>query len=349
MAIPTEENPPGESAVSGEEVKIIAIKLPFDLQERLLTFPFLHALRGEYPQAEIHFITPKWNIEILNLLPFKAYYHEFEEKEINSLFDVHRYCANAKIYNVDLFVSLTNSFVDACLGMGLRARKRLGFSDGWKSLVLTDKTTRPLGHHICEDFFSLFKTLTGKEADAYLRVMSRDLKPIIEDWDSLPYIAVNISPLRNASLDEGIIELISQFENQKIVLFCSEDQQKSQILITSLLPQLPKQNIYVNFLYPSWIELARMLAYARGVITYNSPVATVAAYAGSRTAILYDRENPKKSGPYYFLSEVLTLDVNDPTLRGAAPSQTGKLRPRETFNMTEVFGNIFEFFKLVIR
>ncbi len=69
MAIQTEQDKP----IDPDAIRIIAVKLPFDLQERVHTFPFLHALRDFYPDAEFHFITPKKNIEVLNLLPFTAF------------------------------------------------------------------------------------------------------------------------------------------------------------------------------------------------------------------------------------------------------------------------------------
>jgi len=47
------------------EIKVIAIKLPSDLQERILTFPFLHAISEYYPKAALHFITPKHQVEVL--------------------------------------------------------------------------------------------------------------------------------------------------------------------------------------------------------------------------------------------------------------------------------------------
>ncbi len=72
MATPTEQNPVTQLPSKGE-VETIAIKLPFDLQERILSFPLLHKIREKYPIADIHFITPKKEIEVLNLLPFKAW------------------------------------------------------------------------------------------------------------------------------------------------------------------------------------------------------------------------------------------------------------------------------------
>lgn len=330
------------------EVKVIAIKLPFDLQERLLSFPFLHQIREKYPKADIHFITPKKQIEVLNLLPFHAFYHEFDEDEISNIFDVHRYCVTAKIYNVDLFISLTNSFVDACLGLGLRARMRLGFSDGWKTLLLTHKTPRLSGHHVCEDFLSLYSALAGANIEKKLKVMSRDLKPVIEEWDSLPYIAVNLSPIRKASIEDEFIELINNFENQRIVLFASEDQDQAQLVIQPFMEKLSKKNLYINYVHQSWIELGRMLAYSRGVITFNGPLASFSAYVGAKTLVLYDSEDPQKVGPFYFLSDVMVMGVNDPTLAHSVAS-TSTLKDRKRFNMTVVFEKAFDFFKLVIN
>lgn len=324
-----------------QDVKVIAIKLPFDLQERMLTFPFLHAIRECYPEAEIHFITPKIAIEVLNLLPFKAYYHEFDEDEIRSIFDVHRFSANAKIYNVDLFISLTSSFVDACLGLGLRAKKRLGFSDGWKTLVLNQKTSRPQNHHLCEDFFALYKVHVGEEVSTKLKVMSRELTAIVQDWDKLPYIAINLSPLKDAQIAESWLDLINRFENQRIILFASEDQNKLQLHMPTFMAKLSKKNLYTNFIYTSYIDLGKMLAFSRGVITQSGPAASISAYVGSRALILYDRDDPQRTGPFYFLSDtmIMSLRYQDNVV----------MSPRKDFEMEDVAKKAFDFFRLSIQ
>jgi len=344
MAIQTEKNSVAELP-PGEEIKVIAIKLPFDLQERILSFPLLHKIREKYPNAEIHFITPKRHIEVLNLLPFKAYYHEFDENEIRTVFDVHRYTVTSKIYNVDMFISLTNSFADASLGLGLRAKKRVGFSDNWKTLVLTHKTPRPSGHHMTEDYFELYKAMISANVELKLSVLSRDLDPIIPEWDTNPYVAINLSPLRKASVEQELVDLVNCYENQRIVLFSGEDQEEIQLLIQPFLNKLSSKNTYVNFVHKSWIELAKMIAFSRGVITFNGPVASLAAYVGSKVVILYDSEDPKRYGPFYFQSEFLILGVNDPTLINSTPS-TGALNDRKHFNMGEVATRAFDFFRL---
>lgn len=347
MAISTEENNlESKTLTPEEEIKVIAIKLPFDLQDRLLTFPFLHALNNKYPDAEIHFITPKKEIEVLNMLPFKAFYHEFDEDEIRTIFDVHRYTANAKIFNVDLYISLTNSFADACLGLGLRAKKRLGFSDGWKTLVLNQKLPRPIGQHVCEDYFSLLKTHLGHEIDTKVKVMSRELPPVIEDWDKLPYIAINLAPMRDAVISSEWIEFISFFENQRLIFFSSEDQVRFHMQFEPFLARLPKKNLYTFHIYKDWIDLAKVLCYAKGVVTYNGPLASYSSYVGSKTLIMYDQEDPQRHAPLYFLSDVVMLGSVDPNNIDPQSGQVvGGLKQRKRFDMGQVFDRASNFFK----
>jgi ADP-heptose:LPS heptosyltransferase len=325
-------------------IKVIAIKLPFDLQERILSFPFLHTLRSLYPESEIHFITPKVSIEVLNLLPFKAFYHEFDENEISSIFDVHRFCVSAKIYNVDLFISLTNSFPDACLGLGLgfglHARYRLGFSDGWKTMVLNQKTPRPRGHHLCEDFLALYSLHSGKEFDPRMKIHSREIESVLKDPQGSPYVAIDLSPLRDASIEQEWVDLVSKFEGQRIVFFASHDQDRIQNMMDTFLAILPRKNTYENFRYKDWIDLAKMLAHARGVIAYQGALPAFSAYLGTRTLILYDREDPQKTAPFYFICDVAIMGgyhAVDPNV---------VIQKRTQFNMDEVFEKAMAFFSL---
>ncbi|MFL5783000.1 MAG: glycosyltransferase family 9 protein [Bacteriovoracaceae bacterium] len=338
MVKETEEN----SGV--EDIKVIVIKLPFDLQERLLTFPFLHAIRDKYKAAEIHFITPVKDIEVLNLLPFTAYYHEIDEHEIRTVFDVHRYCVHAKIYNVDLFINLTNSFADASIGLSLRAKHRLGFSDNWKTLVLNQKVKRPVGHHLCEDFFELYKTHVNANIDLKLKVMSRELPAVVPEWDTQPYVAINLTPMRDAVIDEEWAKLIHDFEGQRIIFFSSEDRERVSPLIDGFIARLPKTNTYSFYFQKDWIDLAKMLAYARGVITYEGPLASVAAYVGAKTLVIYDRRDPQKEGPFYFLSDIALLTSKDSTV--TLKQASSLLKGRTIFDMHAIQAKATEFFKL---
>lgn len=345
MDIQAEQDKP----IDPDAIRIIAIKLPFDLQERVHTFPFLHALRDYYPDAELHFITPKKNIEVLNLLPFTAFYHEFDDGEIKTVFDVHRFCAHMIIGNVDLFISLTNSFVDACLGIALRSKRRLGFADGWKGMLFTEKISRPVGHHFSEDFNALYNHHTQKEVSARLRVTSRELPLASADWEDSSYIAINLYPLRESMIADEWRELAGLFEGQHLIFFTSDEIEKVLPHVELFMKQLPAHNQYSFIKTNNWIEFGKLFAHARGVITYEGAAGAVAAYTGAQTIALYDREDPQRLGPFYFLADVMVCGVNDPTLIQTIGASANAGQVRKVFDMHEIYTRALDFFKLSIK
>lgn len=345
MAIQTEQN----QSIDPIAIRIIAVKLPFDLQERVHTFTFLHALRDRYPEADLHFITPKKNIEVLNLLPFTAFYHEFDDGEIKTVFDVHRFSAHMVIGNVDLFISLTNSFVDACLGIALRAKKRLGFADGWKTLLFTEKVNRPIGRHISEDFEALYQVHTGEPISTRLRVTSREMALYQADWTDSSYIAINVYPLRDTTIAGEWKQLASHFEGQHLIFFTSDEMEKVVSHIDLFIKQLPPQNRYSFVKSSNWIEIGKVFAHARGVISYEGAAPAIAAYTGAQTIALYDRQDPQKLAPFYFLADVMICGANDPALVQSVKSHSNAGQVRKIFDMTEIYQKAYDFFKLAVK
>lgn len=315
-------------------VKTIAVKLSSELQVRVLSFAFLHALRDQYPDADIHLICPKQGIELLNLLPFKHfYYHDFAEEEINSIFDIHRYCATVKIYNIDLFICLTDSFLDSSLGLGLRAKKRIGFKKGFNSLVLNEVQQWRDGQHIVDNLYQLINF----DPESRLKIYSRELTPIVDGEEK--YIAFNVGPLMNGQIDKVWIELCQHFQNQNFVLFTDLCEDKFILNQSEFLSGLNKSNHYKLFFPDNYIELSRMLSFARGVITRSGVISCLSAYCGSPTLILNDRENPQIFGPFHFLSEIKFINLKF-AAAGAALNEPAR------FSAEEVALSAFDFFKL---
>lgn len=326
MVTPSEEN--------NSLVKTIAVKLASELQVRVLSFAFLHALRSQYHEAEIHLICPKRGIELLNLLPFKHFfYHEYEEEEIKNIFDIHRFCASAKIYNTDLFISLTDSFLDSCLGFGLRAKKRIGFKKGANAFVLNEVHPWLAGQHVVDNLYQLISF----DTESRIKIYSRELTPIIEGEES--YIALNVGPLVNGQIDKVWVELCEHFQNQHIILFTDLSEDKFILNQSEFLSGLNKTNNYKIFFPDNYIELSRMIAFSRGVITRNGVISCLSAYCGTPTLILNDRENSQILGPFHFLAEIKMINLNFKAA-GATLSEPAR------FSAEEVALSAFDFFKL---
>jgi ADP-heptose:LPS heptosyltransferase len=177
-----------------------------------------------------------------------------------------------------------------------------------------------------------------------LKVMSRELVAVVPEWDTNPYIAINLSPLKDALIDEEWMKLAYEFEGQRIIFFSSDDRERVEPLIDQFIARLPKANTYSYFLQKNWIELGKLLAFARGVITYEGPLASVAAYVGAKTLILYDRRDPQKEGPFYFLADIALLTSRDSTVTlQQAPSL---IQGRAIFDMHAIQAKASDFFKL---
>jgi len=178
-----------------------------------------------------------------------------------------------------------------------------------------------------------------------LKVMSRELVPVMSDWETNPYIAINLSPIRQAAIEDELAELIGYFENQKIVLFSSDDQDKVQLLIEPFMERLSRKNNYVHFIHKNWIEMSKMLAFSRGLITFNGPVANLSSYLGNKTIILFDSEDPRRLGPFSFLGDSIILDVTDPSV-SLRQDTSSALKERKKFDMSEVFLRAKRLFQL---
>jgi hypothetical protein len=118
------------------------------------------------------------------------------------------------------------------------------------------------------------------------------------------------------------------------------------VLVDNFTKVLNKKNSYDVFFYNDWIELGRMLAGARGLISYAGAASAFGAYVSTRVLALYDNEDPQRTGPFYFLSDVSIMGINNPSILNSTSTKNEILKERKTFNMSEVFGQAHGFFRL---
>ena len=150
----------------------IVVKLPNDLRGKILSFPFLHGLVKEAKKRlnaeeeevlKLHLISNKKDIDVLNLLPFSAYYHEIEDEDLKSIFTIHRACVGLKIDRTDIFISTTENFVDASIGKNLKAKTNIGFQIGKNSLFFNKRVPYSVNDHQALQIFSLIKLFSSSQ------------------------------------------------------------------------------------------------------------------------------------------------------------------------------------------
>ncbi|MBY0516725.1 MAG: hypothetical protein K2P81_07450 [Bacteriovoracaceae bacterium] len=304
----------------------------------------LHLLREAYPDADIHFICPEHKIEVLYALPFDGFWHPWKEDEIQTIFDVHRFAVHLNISKVDIYISLGENINELALGRFIGAKKRIGFSDGWKNWFLTTPVKRPIGHHVSEDFYALFKQFTNRRIPEKMQVKGKEMIPFYTD-DETPYLAVDLWPFSPGKLDNFWLQYISMHEGKKFVFFFSEEEAKGALLAERFVAKLPSTNKYELFLSPDWIELGKMLTHAKGLVARGGASVSYATYLGTDALAIYETGEPRKDAPIPFYANWQLMDLRDPTVTQAQPKVEGaSIKPKPQVDPIELYKKTSEMF-----
>jgi ADP-heptose:LPS heptosyltransferase len=145
-------------------------------------------------------------------------------------------------------------------------------------------------------------------------------------------------------IEEEWRELCDQFIGERIVFFASSDTEKIFLQVQEFMDNLQGSNSYEFFKHKSWIDLGKMLAHSKGVITYNGPAASLSSYVGAKTLILFDQENPKRTAPFLFEGEINILQNTDPSVNSTPDPKGESIKPRVKFSVDQIFQRIGSFF-----
>lgn len=301
---------------------IVAVKLPNDLTERIATFPFLQALdeqlrfiAKEDPEDDtyqIHLISVKKGIDVLNLLPFEAFYHELSEEDTKSVFSMHRGCGHFNFpQGVDKFISTTTSFVDASIGKNIKAAESIGFEVGKNKWLLNTKIPHKEGLHKSDEIAPLIKTFAIEKVEIP-NAYSRKIQEVYLDWRENPYMVIDLD-LVDDEINPEWKDFISECTNKRFVFMCSELAAGLQRpKVEEFFAELPENNTYKFFKYESNIDFSKVVTYSLAFVTKNSALMSVATYCGAKTFFLNQNTNMKVVGPKYFRGELKEFSFKNP-------------------------------------
>lgn len=318
----------------------IAIKLPNNLNERVLTFPFLHALHKELSAKlekeealNIHLISLKKGIDVLNLLPFHAYYHELEEDDVKSIFTMHRACVNLKIESLDIFISTTDSFVDASIGKNYGAEKRIGYALGKNGWFFNHKISKLSGQHFSNQVYELLKGVFD-EIPPIPNVYSRNLDSQYPDWNENPYTLLNLDVV-GKEINPEWKDFLDLFDKKTFVMMSSDlnfDNGDDNEIFQTFIESLPPKNTYKIFEDQSNIAFGKLVSYCTAFISGDSPFVNIAAYCGAQTFHLHSKGKLNQFGPNYFIADVRHFSLTDPMFGNGSK-----------FNYSKIFDELYAF------
>lgn len=297
----------------------IVVKFPDNHHEQVCAIPFIYKLDELYPENEIHVLIRKEHHKILNLIPIELYPHVIED-DLKHPFDAHRIAAEIKVGEVDLFFSLNESLTDNSFGKWLRAKVSIGFGEGFKSMVLDYKISKPAHLHECDTYLKLIELIPSKEGDEERpfpvitfdrHIKSKELEPIIKDYKEDPYLVVNLPfDEEKDCFSYNWVEFFEYLKGQRI-FFVSDQCSRTRfnILINDFILRLPEKNTYLSYSL-NMPEFSSLVAHAQGFITPDSFLGHISSYVGAKTLIMY-KEKADKKAPIYTTGDCFVLSQDE--------------------------------------
>lgn len=300
----------------------VVVKLPNNINERILAFPFLNILnqymeeriqknKESQDKFQIHLISLDNGVEILNLLPFHAYYHELKSEDLISVFSVHRGCIDFKLPSeIDIYISTTDSLVDASIGKNLKAKEKIGFSSSLNNWFLTKKIQKSVSKHQSEQICDLVKPLTGFVSKIPV-CSSRILERTSQAEEDKAYILVDLDLVEETvnPVWKDLFELASGAHF--ILSLCATDDFTQELRVSTFIKSLPKTNTYEFYKFTSYIEYARLISFSEAFTTLSPDLMLLASYCGKQTVFFNRDYNFNSNGSQYLRGEVINTMITD--------------------------------------
>jgi heptosyltransferase II len=273
----------------------ILVRLPNWLGDMVMSVGFIKQLDHFFPGAEVSIIAKEGIHELLPLFPGVKNVFIFSKKKykgLKGLLKFGREIRNTEQF--DLFFSLPNSFSSAVIGFASGARKRIGYKQELRQILLTDSFQKPTGIHRAEEYVRLLEQYTGKKA-LVLDVSMR------QPFQKNRSIVVNINSeasSRRLTISKAI-QLLSDLRKNlqtKIILIGTS---KEKAFVDEVLSGLPDKNDVVSMAgCTSLPQLADVLGSASLMLTTDSGPAHLANALGTHTIVLFGAGNESHTAPY---------------------------------------------------
>jgi len=140
----------------------ILIRLPNWLGDVVMSTAFVKAVKDTYPDAAVDFIVKKGLDFLLDHFPVHQHRYIFSKEEYKGLNGAMKFGKKIKQQQkYDLFFCLPDSFSSAVMAYASGAKKRIGFKNEMRSLLLTNtfakKKRHPPCRRICRSAPAIFR------------------------------------------------------------------------------------------------------------------------------------------------------------------------------------------------
>jgi len=272
----------------------LLVRLPNWLGDVVMSTAFIDALRLTYFDAEIDIIIKKELSSIAPLIPGINKIHTFSKNDYPGLKGVYAFGKSLRDEQYDIYFNLPSSISSAAMAWATRAKKRVGFSKEGGFLLLTKVCKRPQNVHRVEEYLSILEQFTGKTPKGKVGLT------IANEPNSLVLVNFNSEAVSRRMPIGKSINLINQLTNTfQNVHFALVGSPKDSDHIDQIYVNAENKERIKNLTgKTNLVELAKLMAGAKAVLTTDSGPAHLANSVGAPVIALFGAGNEHNTAPY---------------------------------------------------
>jgi heptosyltransferase II len=273
----------------------ILVRLPNWLGDMVMSTAFISQLRLSYPAAEIHVIVKKGLHPLADFFPGVNEKHVFSKANYPGLKGAYKFGKQLRsLHQYDLFFCLPDSFSSALMGYAAGAKKRVGYKNELRSLLLTHSYKKDAKLHRVDQYLELLHQFTGNLVSpqrVQLTVNDKSRSGIIINVNS--EAASRRLPIEKAV---SIVNHIRANTSEDITLAGGPaDRSHVEAVFALLKDNSDIKNISGT---TSLMDLPSLLASAKVMLTTDSGPGHVANAVGTPTVVLFGAGNEANTAPY---------------------------------------------------
>ncbi len=283
----------------------ILVRLPNWLGDMVMSVAFIYELQRQYPGAAISVIAKKGIHDLLSFFPSTKHQFIFSKDEYKGLPGLMRFGRMIrKTESFDLFFCLPDSFSSALMGYATGAKKRIGFKNEFRGLLMTHTYQRPKGLHRVTQYVSLIQFFSKQKLGDPMVLLQHG----VERKNSI-VVNINSEASSRRFTIAKAIEILNALRKASALPIMLIGAPKEKSFVEEVFNKLDrKDNIYNLAGTTNLSALIELLASASILLTTDSGPAHVANALGTHTVVLFGAGNENNTAPYNSNRTIIRLN-----------------------------------------
>lgn len=277
----------------------ILVRLPNWLGDVVMSSAFIAELQRINPAAQVDVIVKKGMEDVVDLFEGVHHIYPFSKPE-NGIFGFARNIAKLEKY--DEYFALPNSFSSALMGFFSGAKKRIGYKNEMRSLLLTHSFSNPGNLHRAQEYVHLLEEFYNRRTGDFnlaLKVPGANISDLVNDKTSEKIILNFNSEAQSRRMPVekavSITKAIRTKSNAEII-FTGSDKEKK---FTNEIFRKSEITNAVNLTGKTTLkQLAAVISKCKTVVSTDSGIAHLSNALGVKTVVFFGAGNESNTAPF---------------------------------------------------